>query len=105
MSNVYPIKSGRRSDADPKMAARPQYEASNEGEMRFVVNGSGSRMTITGAYERRLQFGAYTLIKALNAMVDRMESWDMGSFAAGPIDEDLGPPRRDRPAESGFGGL
>jgi hypothetical protein len=107
--NVYPIKSGRRADADPKKT-RPHYEASNDGEMRFTVNGSGSRMVITGVYERRLQLGAYTLIKALNAMVDRMSSEDMGWFIAGRIDEKIETQGRTREppeeaAESGFGGL
>jgi hypothetical protein len=102
VSNVYPIKSGRRGDA------RPQYEASNEGEMRFTVNGSGSRMQITGVYEKRLQFGTYTLIKALNAMADRMaESGGVGWFTAGEIDQALEMPGGDtkEDAESGFGGL
>jgi hypothetical protein len=67
-------------------------------------------MQITGVYERRLQFGAYTLIKALNAMVDRMSSDDMGWFIAGRIDEKLEAPGRmqappEDAAESGFGGI
>jgi hypothetical protein len=107
--NVYPIKSGKRADADPKRA-RPRYEASNDGEMRFTVNGTGSRMQITGVYERRLQLGAYTLIKALSAMADRMaESDEMGWYTAGAIDEAVEMQGRTREppedAESGFGGL
>jgi hypothetical protein len=74
------------------MAPRRYEEAKNDGEMRFTVNGSGSRMQITGVYERRLQFGAYTLIKALNAMVDRMSSEDMGWFIAGRIDQEIEAP-------------
>jgi hypothetical protein len=67
-------------------------------------------MQISGVYERRLQLGCYTLIKALNAMVDRMSNDDMGWFAAGTMDQAIETPGRTREppedaAESGFGGL
>jgi hypothetical protein len=88
------------------MAPRRHRETGNEGEMRFTVNGSGSRMLITGVYEKRLEFGAYTLIKALGAMVDRIAaSGSVGSFHAGTLDEQIEIPRSQEPAESGYGGL
>lgn len=95
MSNV--IKFERR-----KASAERPREAENsrrgEGEIRFSIDGDGSDMQLTGVYERRLQFGIYTMIKGINVLVDKLAAIGaIGDSSFGPIHEPLPSPIRRTP--------
>lgn len=114
MSNVIAFRRSKANDKAGQYPAAGFSDGEIDGSMLFTSRVSGrSEMKITGVFERRLQFGAFTLIKALSELVDKMaDNGTVGHTSVGPIHEPLpgrpearrGQPKRLRES-TGFGGL
>lgn len=100
----------RREAARKKESEAPPPPEEPDGLMQFTHTREGSRMVIEGTYSDRLQFGIYTLVKAMNDLVDRVAAnGAAGHFSSPSIEEGLPVPRRRLPKRlreaTGFGDL
>jgi hypothetical protein len=110
MSNVIKFERGKgrnKTSCAPESSAPP---GGDDGEIRFTVHGDESQLHLTGVYEKRLQFGIYTMIKGISALADKLAAnGAIGDSSFGPIHEPLPSPIRRTPRrlleETDFGGL
>jgi len=82
-----------------------------EGLMVFSATPEGNQVSITGDYADDLQFTAFTLIKTLGQIADRIVKSDtMGHTSSEPFDSRISPSKRRGPPlrltqDTHFGGL
>jgi len=110
MSNVIEFRRGKARGETARMAGARQESGAGSIVLTTRPGEDESSMQVTGVYEQRLQFGVFTMVKALNAMVEHLAaSGDVGHYSAGPISEPLPIPTRRLPKRlresTGFGEL
>lgn len=111
MGNVISfIQREQKSDAAQILATMAKREVEGSAEGCMVFDSESGRFIVTGAYVERLQHAAYTLMKGLNDVMDRIANAPGAGYTTSSlIDHVIPAARRGIPLrmreDTNFGGL